>query len=77
MEYPSMARRVEALYRSTALDAYGDEGDGYDFEKFIELLVSDGWTPPSEVPQGAFDDRRTDRVMGSIRELIDVLASEQ
>lgn len=31
-----------------AIDAYGDEGEGYDFSRFYDLLIEAGWQPPSE-----------------------------
>jgi hypothetical protein len=45
-----LAEQVEKFhYGECARDAYGDEGDGYDFGKLVDLLVEAGWTPPSEV----------------------------
>lgn len=42
-----LASQIEALhYGECARDAYGDEGDGYDFEKLVSLMIKAGWTPP-------------------------------
>jgi len=35
---------VASAYRDTDIDGYGDEGAGYDVDKFTEKLLAMGWT---------------------------------
>jgi len=43
----SLAAQVRDLHGECDIDGYGDEGAGYDMGRFVDLLVSHGWTPPA------------------------------
>lgn len=49
MDREKLAARLGEIKAECDIDGYGDEGEGYDFGKFLDLLLSDGWTPPDTV----------------------------
>lgn len=48
MDKTALAKRLDELHDECDIDGYGDEGEGYDMEKFVDLLIEDGWTPPED-----------------------------
>lgn len=42
----TLEEELEELHRECDIDGYGDEGEGYDYRKYFDLLIEAGWTPP-------------------------------